>query len=104
MKELKMPANYAMLHEDELDCIDGGGSIARIFYSLGTMFRNTKINYNEQKAQRLKQSHGEVTSVKGSVYTYADGTEFDTSSGFAISFVVGDIFNGIAQLLNIFGL
>lgn len=104
MKEIKFPANYAVVNESDLAGIEGGGVFASIFYALGTAFRSTKINYNEQKAQTLTQSHGEVVSVKGGVYTYADGTTFDTSSGFAISFVVGDLFNGIGRLLNIFDL
>lgn len=101
---LQLPANCAMLNEEEMTYTQGGGIVAQVFYAFGRMFRNTSYSTWDSESKSLEQAHGAVVSQKGNVYTYSDGYTYTASHGSSLSVTIGDFFYGIGDLFNAFGL
>lgn len=103
-KNLKLPANCAVLNEEEMTYTQGGGIVAQVLYAFGRMFKNTKVNSWDEELQRRSEANGGVVSHDGNVYTFSNGTTYTAGHGNSISWVVGDFFYGLGDLFNAFGL
>lgn len=101
---LQMPANCALLNEEEMTYVQGGGIIAEVFYAFGRMFRNTTYSSWDAESKSLQEAHGAVVSQKGNVYTFSDGYTYTASHGSSFSVTIGDFFYGIGDLFYAFGL
>lgn len=103
-KNLKLPANCAALNEEEMTYTQGGGMVAEVFYAFGKMFQHAVYSTWDSESKKLEEAHGAVVSQQGNVYTYSDGFTCTREHGTSLSFVIGDIFYGIGDLFNAFGL
>ncbi len=104
MNNMKMPASYAALNNEELDNTQGGGIWSEIFYALGTMFSGVWGESHRDITQTDSKSTGYVSNVGGGVYTGSGTSTTTTNQGDSWGFSsLGNIFNGIGRLLWIFG-
>ena len=103
-KNLKLPANCAVLNEEEMTYTQGGGIVAQVFYAFGRMFQNTRISNWEDELRKESEANGGVISHDGDVYTFSNGKTYTVHRGSTVSVVVGDFFYGLGDLFNTFGL
>ncbi len=110
-KNLVMPANYAVMTEEEMTYTTGGGIISSILSALSRIF-NFNIggsSYDStETVTKLSESHGAVTSVNNGVYTFSDGYEYTLKESHGDSnwwnLDVGESLSGLSSLTRIFGL
>mgnify|MGYP000020948795 FL=1 len=101
--KLQMPTGYEVLNENEKSCIEGGGVISQIFYAFGRMFSGVYWNHEDSEVKKLEESHGAVVSKGNGVYTFSDGTTYETSTKDSYGFTsLGNFFNGFGDLFGIF--
>lgn len=103
-KNLQLPANCAILNQEEMTYTTGGGIASDIFYALGRMFRSAVIDTSQTRINQLESAHGSVVSVNNGVYTFSDGHTEYIEQSFSISANIGDFFYGIGQLLDVLGM
>ena len=106
-KNLQLPANCAILNQEEMTYTTGGGIASDIFYALGRMFRSAVIDTSQTRINQLESAHGSYVKGKRQgygVYTFSDGHTEYIEQSFSISANIGDFFYGIGQLLDVLGL
>jgi len=103
--KIQMPANYVALSENEQSCVEGGGTIARVCYAFGRMFKDVYWDYSERKLEENIKNHGAVVSQSGKVITYSDGYTYTEELTWHVGFTsLGNFFDGIGDLFAVFGL
>ena len=101
--KLQLPADYAVLGENEMSCVEGGGIVSQIFYAFGTMFSGVYWNHEDSEIKKMEETHGGVVSKGNGVYTFSDGTTYQVSTKDSYGFSsLGNFFNGIGRLLSAF--
>ena len=103
-RHLQLPANCAILNEEEMTYTTGGGVISSVLYAVGRMFRSTRYSYGENQGGSTTGSWGTVVSRPGRVDTASGSSSQYGGSTFSISANIGDFFYGLGQLFAAFGL
>lgn len=71
-------------------------------YAFGRMFSGVYWNHEDSEVKKLEESHGAVVSKGNGVYTFSDGTTYETSTKDSYGFTsLGNFFNGFGDLFGI---
>ena len=105
-KNLVMPANYAVMTEEEMTYTTGGGILSQLFSALAQIFNvNVRKKQYSQDVMSYEEAHGAVTAVNGNIYTYSDGFKYTSVNGEStdVSYNTGNFFSGLSSIFRIFG-